>query len=148
MPQGSEIFFQQKPHDKLEKIREMKKQYKAVVMFGDGLNDSGALKEADVGVAIAENSQSFTPASDVIMHGEQMQNLGNIQSYMQWIMKLIRLSFVFSLLYNFTGLAFAITGHLSPLTSAILMPLSSLTILFISALGTSLGAKLYLKKGN
>lgn len=148
MPAGSEIFFQQKPHDKLEKIREMKKYHKSVVMFGDGLNDSGALKEADVGVAIAENSQSFTPASDVIMHGDQMQNLGRIQNYMQWVMKLIRLSFGFSLLYNFTGLAFAVTGHLSPLTSAILMPLSSLTILFISALGTSLGAKIYLKKGN
>ncbi|WDE95732.1 heavy metal translocating P-type ATPase metal-binding domain-containing protein [Lentisphaera profundi] len=148
MPAGSEIFFQQKPQDKLAKIREMKQSHKSLVMFGDGLNDSGALREADVGVAIAENSQSFTPASDVIMHGDQLQNLGKIQAYMKWVMNLIRVSFVFSLLYNFTGLAFAVTGYLSPLTSAILMPLSSLTILFISALGTNLGAKLYLKKGH
>ena len=142
MPSGSELFFQQKPQDKLNKIKEMKEQYKSVIMFGDGLNDSDS-REAGVGVAIAENSQSFTRFR--CNYGRRrLERLGEIQSYMRWVMGLIRISFIFSLLYNFTGLGFAVSGHLSPLTSAILMPLSSLTILIISAIGTGLGAKLYL----
>ena len=144
MPANCEFNFRQSPANKLAKIKELRQEFKSVLMFGDGLNDAGALREADVGIAVSEQALSFTPASDVIMKGALISDIHKIQAYMRWTMKLIGVSFGFSILYNLVGLGLAVTGQLSPLSSAILMPLSSFTILIICALGCWLGAKIHL----
>ena len=147
LPDGCELNFRQTPANKLAKIKQLRLEHKSVLMFGDGLNDAGALREADVGIAVSEQALSFTPASDVIMKGDLIAQVHNIQAYMRWTMKVVTVSFTFSILYNLVGLFFAVTGRLSPLTSAILMPLSSFTILILCATGCWIGAVFYLPKG-
>ena len=61
------LHFNQSPLDKLGFISRLQDSGKTVMMVGDGLNDAGALKQSDVGVAVVEKAGAFSPASDVIM---------------------------------------------------------------------------------
>jgi Cu+-exporting ATPase len=93
------------------------------------------LKQADVGIAVTENTIQFTPASDAILEAAELRQLPNMLRYSRFGMRLIRFSFAVSLLYNFIGLSYALTGNLSPVVAAILMPVSSATMLIIATLG-------------
>lgn len=127
--------FQQSPQDKLDYINELQNSGKKVLMLGDGLNDAGALKQADIGLAIVDDIHAFSPSSDIIMDGEQLTNLDRIIDFATYSKKVILASYVFSVLYNLTGLFFALTGQLTPLIAAILMPLSSIsTVLLVTIL--------------
>lgn len=125
---GAELRFNQKPEDKLQYVAGLQEQGETVVMIGDGLNDAGALQQSQVGISIAEDVNGFSPACDVILAADQLRNLPRFLRQAQKSMKIIYLSFALSFLYNILGLSFAVTGHLSPLVSAILMPLSSVTV--------------------
>ena len=65
----AELHFNQSPLDKLGFIRRLQESGQTVMMVGDGLNDAGALKQSDVGVAVVEKVGAFSPASDVILAG-------------------------------------------------------------------------------
>lgn len=135
------LVFNCSPHDKLTFIKNLQNQGKKVIMIGDGLNDAGALKQADVGIAVTENTLNFTPMSDAIMKAEQLKNLPHFLNYSNFGMRLIKFSYGFSLLYNCIGLSFAIQGNLSPIVAAILMPLNSITLVGIASLGMIWGGK-------
>jgi P-type Cu+ transporter len=135
------LVFDCTPQDKLLFIKNLKNQGKKVIMIGDGLNDAGALKQADVGIAITENTLNFTPMCDAILRAEQLKNLSKYLNYSKFGMKLIKFSYGFSLLYNCIGLSFAIQGNLSPIVAAILMPLNSITLVGIASLGMIWGGK-------
>lgn len=126
------ILFHQKPEDKLEAIKTIQATGKKVMMVGDGLNDAGALKQADVGIAITENSAHFTPASDVIMEAAMLPKLYKYIRLCKANKKLVWAAFIISILYNIIGISFAVQGILSPMVAAILMPASSLSILLVS----------------
>jgi len=133
--QNDRMVFECSPQQKLDVVRRLQTEGHRVLMVGDGLNDAGALKQADVGIAVTEDTIQFTPASDGILTASSLHELPLFLRFSQFGMRLIRFSFCVSLLYNFVGLSYALTGHLSPVVAAILMPLSSTTMVLIATLG-------------
>ncbi|AWH86419.1 heavy metal translocating P-type ATPase [Flavobacterium album] len=129
LPEGTEFHFNQKPEQKLAFIENLQKKGSSVMMIGDGLNDAGALAQSNVGIAISENVNVFSPACDGILDASQFRRLGYFMRLSKRTIRTIRMSFGLSLLYNVVGLSFAVTGRLMPLTAAIIMPLSTITII-------------------
>jgi P-type Cu+ transporter len=143
--------FNQTPFDKLKFVNKRQSEGKKVLMIGDGLNDAGALNSSDVGITISEDVNTFSPGSDGILNAQAFIKLPDFLQFAKISMNIIRVSFVISFLYNIIGLSFAVHGTLSPLFAAILMPISSvsviafttgMTTLFARKLGFSLKSKL------
>lgn len=120
--------FRQQPLDKLRFVQARQAQGEVVMMVGDGLNDAGALRQSDAGVAVLEHSGNFSPASDVILRGEVVGRLGALLEFARAAMQVVRSAFVLSALYNVVGVGIAAGGRLSPVVCAILMPLSSVSV--------------------
>jgi Cu+-exporting ATPase len=135
--------FKQSPFDKLNFIQNLQNKEKHVLMIGDGLNDAGALKQSDVGISITEDVNTFSPASDAILDGRQFHHLADFIKFAKRSMQIIVISFIISFIYNFVGLSFAVSGTLSPLIAAILMPLSSVSVIVFTTGATVLLAKKY-----
>jgi len=125
---SANLHFNQSPLNKLAFIRELHRERKTVMMVGDGLNDAGALKQSDAGVAVVENISAFSPASDVIMAARMVPRLANVLRFAKQSMGVVRAAFLISTLYNVVGISIAASGRLSPVVCAILMPLSSVTV--------------------
>ncbi|TWI15195.1 Cu+-exporting ATPase [Flavobacterium cauense R2A-7] len=128
LPQNTTLVFNQKPEQKLAYIENLQKEGKNVMMIGDGLNDAGALAQSNIGISISENVNVFSPACDGILDASQFSKIGFFMKYSKNAMKTIMMSFGLSLLYNVVGLSFAVSGNLSPIVAAIIMPLSTVTI--------------------
>ena len=131
------LLFNQSPHDKLDFIRSLQQQAGKVLMVGDGLNDSGALKQSDVGIAVTDNTGIFTPACDGILYGERINSLDVFIYLAKSSTTILKMAFVISFLYNAIALGFAVTGNLTPLVAAILMPLSSISVVGFSSLAVN-----------
>lgn len=143
IPSISQMRFNQSPENKLDYIKSLQEQGKKVAMLGDGLNDAGALKQSNIGIAIADDSNSFTPSSDVIMNGEVLTKLYHYFSLTKDAMTIVKITFIISLLYNVVGLSIAILGKMSPLVAAIIMPISSVSVVAFTSLSTWLRAQKY-----
>ncbi len=136
LPLGAKMLFNQKPEDKLNFIKELQQKGKNVLMIGDGLNDAGALAQSNVGISVSENVNVFSPACDGILDASRFSDITTFLSLSKKGIQTIKYAFVFSLLYNLIGLAFAVTGNLAPVVAAILMPLSSISIVVFTTLVT------------
>jgi P-type Cu+ transporter len=141
MGKKATLLFYQKPEEKLQYIKHLQLQGEKVMMIGDGLNDAGALKQSNVGVAITEHSNNFTPASDAILQAKKLAFLPRFIQLCKANRSIVIASFVLSIVYNIIGLFFAVQGNLSPLIAAILMPSSSLCILLLTFGSSSLLAR-------
>ncbi|RYC50601.1 heavy metal translocating P-type ATPase [Flagellimonas olearia] len=140
LPPQAQMLFNQKPEDKLEYIGKMQKSHQ-VLMVGDGLNDAGALAQSNVGVAVSENVNVFSPACDGIMDASSLGKLPIFMELSKKSIQVIKLSFMLSLCYNIVGLYFAVTGQLQPVIAAILMPLSSISIVAFTTVCTNILGK-------
>ncbi len=135
------LLFNQSPQDKLQFIKNLQQQGKKVMMVGDGLNDAGALKQSDVGIAITEDSGVFTPASDGILYGEKLRILDRFLDLARSSTYILRTAFGISFFYNAIALTFAATGNLTPLVAAILMPISSICVVGFATTAVNFTAK-------
>lgn len=135
------MHFGRSPQQKLNFINELQQAGHKVMMLGDGLNDSGALKQSDAGIAVTDNVNNFSPGCDAILDGQSFHKLPSFLRFSKDTVNIIRLSFLLSLCYNIIGLSFAVTGHLSPLVAAVLMPLSTITVISFTTLATHFAAK-------
>jgi len=140
------LHFQQTPHDKLNKIKELQEQGQKVMMIGDGLNDAGALKQSNVGLVISDAVNNFSPACDGILDAQHFNLLLQQINYLKAARYIIYGAFVLALLYNSIGLYFAVTGQLSPVIAAILMPLSSISVILYGVISSYTLYRFFLPK--
>jgi len=133
MGNDCEFYFNQRPEDKMEFIRGRQQDPEAcILMLGDGLNDVPALHQSHVGIAVSDGDNAFAPAADGIIEGSHIGILDRILNYIRAGKKIILFSFCISILYNVVGLYYAVQGTLSPLIAAVLMPMSSISIILIT----------------
>ena len=136
------LLFDQKPDEKSKYIKKLKSEGRQVMMIGDGLNDAGALMNSHTGISISEDINTFSPACDAILDASQFHRLPEYIRFSKLSVRIIIASFVISFLYNITGMIFAVQGLLSPVVAAILMPLSSITVVAFVTASTNVAARL------
>lgn len=135
------LYFNQTPADKLNFVKQLQETGQIVMMVGDGLNDAGALKQSDVGVAVVERVGAFSPASDLILEAGQVPRLAEILAFARNSVRVVHVSFAISGLYNLIGISIAAAGILSPIICAILMPLSSISVVLFACSATTFAAR-------
>ena len=128
--------FEQSPHQKLDSVLAQQKNGENVMMIGDGLNDAGALKQSDFGIALTDNINNFTPGCDAILKGSSLLYLPNFYQLSKDGLKIIKISFAIAISYNCIGVYYAVQGTLYPLVAAILMPISTITIISFTTIAT------------
>ncbi|MDD8019096.1 MAG: heavy metal translocating P-type ATPase metal-binding domain-containing protein [Bacteroidota bacterium] len=140
-PTGTEFRFHQMPNDKYEFVQSLQDKKKNVLMAGDGLNDAGALLKSNVGIAVTEDVSHFSPSCDAIISAETFSKFPTFLRFAQTSMSIVIASFGLAFAYNLVGLYFAVRGELSPIMAAILMPVSSISIVIFTTLSTKFAAK-------
>ena len=124
--------FDQSPFDKRDYVASLQRDGAAVLMIGDGLNDAGALRRSNVGIAVTDDVNAFSPACDAILEGNSLRRLPAFLGLSRAAVRIIQVSFSVSLLYNVAALGVAVQGSLSPVLAAILMPVSSVTVVALT----------------
>lgn len=138
LPSKTKLLFNQKPNDKLEYIKYHQTEGAKILMIGDGLNDAGALAQSNVGISMSENVNVFSPACDAILDATNFEKLYNFINASKSAIKIVKWSFALSFMYNAIGLYFAVTGQLAPVIAAILMPLSSISVVAFTTISTNI----------
>ncbi len=128
------LIFEQTPQQKATQIHALQQNGKNVIYIGDGINDVGALGKANVGIALSEDMFRFTPSSDAILEAKYLLQIPQMLVLGRYAKRVLQICLAFSLSYNIFGLSVAISGQLTPLFAAILMPISSITIVLLSTL--------------
>lgn len=136
------IYFNQKPQDKLNYIKNEQEKGSSILMVGDGLNDAGALRQSNVGIALSEDVMAFSPSCDAILDASRFADMGRFLRFSKTALNIVTASFILSIIYNFIGIGWAVSGTLSPVYAAIFMPLSTLSVVFFSVGLTYLFAKI------
>jgi Cu+-exporting ATPase len=143
-PNNKQMRFKQSPQEKLDFVKVLQSSNRKVLMFGDGLNDAGALKQSNLGIAVTDDINNFSPGCEAILDGASFSKIPSFIQQAKDAVRVIHLSFGISIIYNLVGLSFAVQGILSPLIAAVLMPISTVTIILF----TSVAARLYARKNH
>jgi heavy metal translocating P-type ATPase len=128
----SNVFSEVSPEQKNQIIQE----HPYSMMVGDGVNDALALSNSSVGVAVHSSVDISLRAADIYLSRSSLKNILLLLKASRFTMKLVKVNLIFSVLYNIIGIYLAIIGQITPLLAAILMPLSSLTVLVVTLIGS------------
>lgn len=139
------LLFNQSPQEKMNFVTDLQIKGHKVLMIGDGLNDAGALMASHAGLTIADDIYSFSPACDGIIESSKFSKLSQFINFSKISLNIVKISFIISFLYNLIGISIAVQGTLSPLVAAILMPLSSISVVAFATFSVSLAARKSLK---
>lgn len=143
LPSNIDVLLEQTPEDKLQLIERLQQNGTKITMLGDGLNDAGALAQSNVGISISEDTGTFSPACDAILMADKLVDFDKFLKASKQSVGIIKICFAISFAYNVIGLSYAVSGLLSPLVAAVLMPLSSISIVVLSTVLTNrIGRKL------
>lgn len=130
-----EIFAEVSPEDKYLKVRELQEQNKKVLMVGDGINDSPALAQADVGMAIGSGTDIAIESAEIVLMGKKMETIITAIKLSQATIKNIKQNLFWAFFYNACGIPIAagvlyiLTGHLlNPMIAGLAMGLSSVSV--------------------
>jgi P-type Cu+ transporter len=130
-----EMTFDLRPNDKVRQVEHLREEHGRMLMVGDGLNDAGAMAAADVSIGVADGTSTLVPACDVVIPGNMIHRIPTVLRYARTMTKVIQTSLIFTVFYNALGLTLALIGVLSPVLTAIMMPVSSLIVIGISVAG-------------
>ena len=119
------------PEEKLE-IVEAERKRRPVAMVGDGVNDAAALSAATVGIAVHGGAEASLAAADVYLSQPGLQPILDLLGAARRTLQTIRRCLAVSLVYNATAATLAVTGMIGPLIAAVLMPLSSFSVLALA----------------
>lgn len=120
------------PEEKLAAIRQSRQLGQTVIMVGDGANDAAALAAADCGVALRGGAEVSLQAAPVFVASGQPSSLLTLVRGARSTTRLIMFNFALSLSYNSVAVGLAMCGLISPLVAAILMPISSISVLALT----------------
>jgi Cu+-exporting ATPase len=134
--QSDRLKFRQTPQEKLQFIQSLQKEGRQVMMIGDGLNDAGALMQSNIGIVISESDNNFTPASDGILKSGNFERIPQLLGFARSNRKVVYAAYTLALFYNVIGIGIAVQGLLSPIIAAILMPISSVSVVVLGVLGS------------
>lgn len=132
------IKFEQTPQDKMNFIKALQEQGNNVLMAGDGLNDAGAFMQSNVALSVADDIYHFSPAGDIIIEAQKFNLIEEVIKFAKDSLKIVKISFAISFLYNVFGLFYALSGNMTPVVAAILMPISSVSVVAFAIFGTKL----------
>lgn len=130
-----QMAFRLSPEDKVHTIEDLQRLGRTVMMVGDGLNDAAAMGFANVSVAVTNNASTLVPACDVVMPAKALHKLPAILRFAAEMTIVIKMNLVFTIAYNMIGLTLALSGLLTPILTAIMMPVSSLVVVGLSVGG-------------
>ena len=133
-----EIRLATSPSEKVESILLKRQSGKHVLMVGDGLNDIAAMSAANVSIAVSNGSSRIVPACDVMIDASNISAIDRLLTYARAQNAVVRTAFWFTMTYNAFGFYLATTGRLSPVITAVMMPVSSLLVIAISVMGARL----------
>jgi len=141
-----DLKFEQTPQQKMNFIQNLQGIGHNVLMAGDGLNDAGAFLQSNVAMSVADDIYHFSPAADIIIEAGKFNTINRLIRFSKQSLNVVKISIAISFIYNLLGLLYALSGKMSPVVAAILMPVSSVSVVAFAIFSTQILAKWTINK--